>query len=331
MPAPIVHVGFHKTATSWFQTRVYPKIVSHRLIDRDVVRKLFVDGDAFSFDPMQARQLLGAGDASLPPLICEEELSGVLHIGAASTYIAKDVAHRLHATLPEAKIVIFIRSQVEAAASWYVQYLREGGTASVHRYLFPDEYVFPGRLMQFKTARFDFSQLSYGGLIETYDRLFGAENVYVFPYEDLLCDPLAVVSQLQQGLQFELSPGHISAGAVNSSFRIGLIPIARVLNLFSARGVANKRTLIHLPYARRATRFLLEQLNRVPLFGPRSQASSLISGRVREWIRQHFAESNRRLEERLQRPLDVLGYSVKSPSPPVLRPERCRLTRWMRK
>jgi hypothetical protein len=331
MPAPIVHIGFHKTATSWFQTRVYPKVVSHRLVDRDLVRRLFVDGDAFNFDPVRARQLLNADAASMPPLICEEELSGVLHIGTASTYIAKEEANRLHATLPEAKIVIFIRSQVEAAASWYVQYLREGGTASVHRYLFPDEYVFPGRLMQFKTARFDFAELDYKGLIATYDRLFGAENVYVLPYEDLLCDPWAIVCQLQRSLEFELSPGNISTGAVNSSLRIGLIPIARVLNLFSARGVANKRTLIHLPYARRATRSLLEQLNRIPIFGPRSRAASLIGSATSQWIRQHFAASNRWLEKRLQRPLDVLHYGVNSVSPPVREPSRCRLTRWARK
>jgi hypothetical protein len=331
MPAPIVHIGFHKTATSWFQTCVYPKVVSHRMIDRDLIRSLFVDGEAFRFDAARARQLLGIDAGALPPLLCEEELSGILHIGSASTYIAKEVAGRLHATLPEAKIVIFIRSQVEAAASWYTQYLKEGGTASVRRYLFPDEYVFPGRLMQFKMARFDFAQLDYSGLVGTYDRLFGPENVHVFPYEDLLRDPLAVVSELKERLGFELSPGDISTGAVNSSLRKGVIPIARTLNLFSARGVANKRTLVHLPYGRRSARFILAKLNRIPVFGPRSHAASLIDATTRKWIAQRFADSNRWLEERLERRLDVLGYGVETPSPPAAPPTRSRLVRWSRK
>ena len=331
MSTPIVHIGFHKTATSWFQTRVYPKVTSHRIVDRDLIRSLFVDGDAFRFDAMRARRLLQVDDEPAPPLLCEEELSGILHIGTASTYIAKEVANRLYATLPEAKIVIFVRAQVEAASSWYIQYLREGGTASVRRYLFPDEYVFPGRLMQFKTARFDFSQLEYRGLIETYDRLFGPENVLVLPYEDVVRNPLAVVSVLQQRLVFELSSGDIPVGAVNPSFRKGLIPIARALNLFSARGVANKRTLIHLPYARRATKFILERLNRIPIFGPKSRATSLIDGATRRWIGQHFADSNRWLEERLGRRLDVLGYTVEPPSEPARKPARSRLIRWSRK
>lgn len=55
------------------------------MIDRDLIRATFVDGDAFSFDPAAARTALGMDAAGLPLLLCEEELSGILHIGAAST------------------------------------------------------------------------------------------------------------------------------------------------------------------------------------------------------------------------------------------------------
>lgn len=76
MTAPIVHIGFHKTATSWFQQSVYPLVTSHRMIDRDLIRATFVDGDAFSFDPAAARTALGMDAAGLPLLLCEEKLSG---------------------------------------------------------------------------------------------------------------------------------------------------------------------------------------------------------------------------------------------------------------
>ncbi|MBV9527816.1 hypothetical protein [Sphingomonas sp.] len=330
MARPIVHIGFHKTATSWFQASVYPNVISHRLIDRDLVRGLFVDGDAFHFDVERARAAFGEAAGALPPLICEEELSGVLHIGAASTYIAKEVAARLQATLPDAQIVVFVRAQLDAAASWYMQYLKEGGTASARRYLLPDEYVFPGRFMHFKQARFDFSQLDYSGLIRRYDELFGLQNVHVFAFEDLVRDRAGLLAQMQQRLGFELGPAEVSGGSVNSSFRRGLIPVARLLNLFSARQVANKRTLVHVPFANVASRAVLGKLNAAPVFGGKATAKSVIDAAMAAWIERRFEQSNRWLEERMGRDLKSLGYGVGS-TEPVAAPQRSSLLRWMRK
>lgn len=331
MASPIVHIGFHKTATSWFQACVYPRVTSHRMIDRDLARSVFMDGDAFDFHPDTARARLELDDGLPPPLICEEELSGVLHIGAASTYIAKEVAARLRATLPEAEVVIFVRSQLEAAASWYMQYLKEGGTASARRYFFPDEYLFPGRLMLFKTARFDFSQLDYAGLIGCYDRLFGREKVHVFAYEELTRDRAALLADMQQRLGFTFATESVPDETVNPSYRRGLIPVARALNLLTGRQVANKRTVLHLPYWYRASREILETLNTVPLFGGRPDAAALIDAEIRAWVAERFARSNRWLSERMGCDLGALGYSVAPTGPPLPAPRRSRLTRWMRK
>jgi hypothetical protein len=330
MPRPILHIGFHKTATSWFQSAVYPRATSHRLIDRDLVRSVFMDSDAFDFDPVAARARLKDGDGLAPPLLCEEELSGVLHIGAASTFIAKEVANRLHATLPDAQVVIFVRSQVDAAASWYLQYLKEGGTASARRYLFPDEYLFPGRLMLFKTPRFDFSQLDYAGLVGIYDQLFGCENVHVFAYEDLPDDGAAVLAGLQRRTGLTLADDDGPAGRINPAYRRGIIPIARAANLFTARQVANKRTLLHLPFWFRIRWEALEKLNSLPLFGGRPRAEKLIGADACRWIEQRFAKSNAWLAERMGRDLAALGYGI-GPGDPVAPPKRSSALRWTRK
>jgi hypothetical protein len=331
MASPIVHIGFHKTATSWFQAFVYPNVTSHRMIGRDLARSIFMDSDAFDFDPDVARARLELDGDRAPPLICEEELSGVLHIGAASTYIAKEVASRLHATLPDAQIVIFVRAQADAAASWYMQYLKEGGTASARRYLFPDEYLFPGRLMRFKTARFDFSQLDYSGLVAAYDALFGRDRVHVFTFEELGRDRVGVLADMQHRLGFELSGEEVPAERVNSAFRRGLVPLARAFNLFTGRQVANKRTLVHVPFWFRARLELLEWLDTAPLFGPRSTASSVFDAATRRWIEQRFARSNRWLAERTGRNLGALGYGVADEDQPVPQPRRAALMRWARK
>jgi len=331
MPRAILHIGFHKTATSWFQTAVYPRSTSHRLIDRDLVRGVFMDSDAFDFDAAEARARLRLDEGLLAPLLCEEELSGVLHIGAASTFIAKEVASRLHATLPDAQVVIFVREQIDAAASWYLQYLKEGGTASARRYLFADEYLFPGRFMLFKTPRFDFSQLDYAGLIATYDSLFGRENVHVFAYEDLAGDSAALLAEMEQRLGLSFADSGSAARRVNRAYRRGIIPLARAANLFTGRQVANKRTLLHLPFWYRMRWEILERLNASALFGGRPEAEALIGKAASDWIGRRFARSNAWLARRMDRDLGAIGYSVDSSGDQPDLPKRTPLLRWTRK
>ena len=61
MPAPIIHIGAHKTASSWFQASVYPRVTSHRyLADRRHVRAVLQGGTAFEFDAAAARSALAS-------------------------------------------------------------------------------------------------------------------------------------------------------------------------------------------------------------------------------------------------------------------------------
>ena len=73
---PIVHIGYHKTATTWFQRSVYPHAESHRWVPRGRVQAALLDPSGMAFDPDRARALLMEGDDGRPPLLCEENLSG---------------------------------------------------------------------------------------------------------------------------------------------------------------------------------------------------------------------------------------------------------------
>ena len=326
---PLIHIGFHKSGTSWFQQALYPLVASHCLADRDLVRSTFMGGDAFHFDAAEARKSIEDASNGKPALICEEDLSGILHIGAASTYIAKIMAQRLHESFPEAEIIIFVRAQPDAAASWYAQYVREGGTASPKRYFFPDEYLFPGRNMPFKLARFDFSQLDFAGLIQEYDRLFGRDRVHVFAFEELTCDPTRVLARLRSiGLDF---PDEVPMTRVNVAYRKGLMLIARATALFTARSVENKRTLIHLPFWFRGRLHLLNLLDKVPIFGPHTQATHVLDGPTSEWIAAYFWSGNRWLQERMGMELGALGYPIREPKRQPMAPRRNQWIRWTRK
>lgn len=327
---PIIHVGFHKTATSWFQTSVYPASTSHEFADRVLVRRTLVGGGAFDFDPVAARAALGFDGSVRPIAICEEDLSGFLHSGFASTYVAKEVAQRLRDMAPDAQIVLFIRAQHSAAASHYQQYVREGGTASVRRYLFPETYRHLGKSRVLKYPHFRFAQLDYRGLVEHYDHLFGRENVHVFAYEQLATDRDALLERMREGLGLELAPARGTGRRVNDAYRRGLLPLARLMNLFTNRSIAAKRVLIHVPYWYPVRKHLLRELNRLPLFGRPPSPERLLGPKALLWIGGRFWENNRWLAERTGLDLRAMGYPLDPPDHPIERPRRSRLVAWMR-
>ena len=280
-----------------------------------------------AFDAAAARQALGLDDGD-PAIVCEEDLSGILHNGGLLTnYVAKEMANQLHAIAPEAKIVIFIREQAAMAASWYQQYLREGGTASVRHYLFPEDYLFLGKARPLKVPRFDFSAFDYDRLVAHYDSLFGRDRVFVFAYEQLARDPAAFIADFcrRLGLPF---PEGLDHSRLNSSYRAALVPVARALNLFSRREVADKATLVHIPFSFKAREYLLEKLNRLPLFGPVRSPEGLLGRATVDWIRQHFAASNRTLQKRMGVDLAELGYATELADREVSRPHRSALLDW---
>ena len=326
-PPPIFHVGLHKTGTTWFQKQFYPRVQGYRLVERRLVRSVLLARSPLDFDARSARSALGLDEGD-PAIICEEDLSGILHNGGLVTnYIAKEIASQLHAIAPEAKVVIFVRNQTSMAASLYQQYLREGGTGSVHRYLFPEDYLHLGRIRPLKAPRFDFSALEYDRLIAHYDALFGRDRVLAFAYEQFGRDPRGFLTGFCAKLGIPM-PAELDLSPINSSYRAGLIPVARCLNLFTRRSVADKSTLLHIPYWYPARKLILRGLNRSPLFGRVPPAQHLLGTSTVSWIRQRFANSNRALEERLGADLDALGYATAAQESSVERPARSPLLQW---
>ena len=325
--APLIHIGVHKTATSWFQADFYPRVRNARYINRVAVRQVLLGGNGYRFDAAAARETLGfdEGDRAI---LCDEDLSGVLHNGGvATTFLAAAIADRLHAASPDAEIVIFVREQVAMAAACYHQYVREGGTASARRYLFPENYRHLTKMRPFKTPRFDFAQFDYRGLIERYDALFGRDRVHVFAYEEFARDRPGFLDKFTRRLSLDIDLDSLLQRRVNASYRSGTLALARFFNLFTERSVADKRMIVHIPYWYPARKAVLRQLDRLPL-GGRPDAERLIGNDTTAFIRGEFAPMNRWLAERTQTDLVALGYAFDSPS--VLRPTRAAWLRALR-
>jgi hypothetical protein len=326
MTSPIVHIGFHKTGTTWFQDCVYPRVRNLRYVPRARTQAALLEPSAFAFDAAEAARQLEL--ASGPVILCEENLSGYPHNGGLHGFLTQAVAQRIRATLPEARIVVFLRAQHEMIAACYQQYVRGGGTFSSQRYLWPSDWLRGAQSQTFKIPRFSFDHFEYDRVIAHYSALFGAGRVHVYPYEALQRDARALLERFAKDLELELDLASVPMDKRNPSYSPAVLALTRVLNRFTARTVNEKRYWVHVPQWYSVRRRIVELLNRG---STRASPEDVLGAQALAWIRQRYWESNRRLEQLVRWSPAELGYPMDPPDEHVERPQRAAWLRWMAK
>lgn len=222
----LLHIGYHKTATSWMQQRLFVQAHGyHQIARHPEVWKHIVAPHGLLFDPEAMRAVIRAGlrdlSEGMVPVISSEILSGHPFFGGMGS---DDYARRLKAIAPDARILISVRSQLRILTSVYMQYLLRGGTMSPQLFFAGDpELGFFG----FRAEHFE-----YHRLIGLYQELFGAENVHVITQESLRADMDGATRRLagfagNAGFDGVL-PTHRSAYA--PSYPEHAVPILRRIN-----------------------------------------------------------------------------------------------------
>lgn len=314
-PANIVHIGYHKTASTWFQRRFYPRVQSHRYLhDRDAIRFVLVNPHAFAFDAPAARTRLGI-DGGAPVIVCEENLSGSFETGGHMGALSKEHAARIHAVLPQARIVIFVRHQVDIIASAYAQYVKRGGTHRPERFLFPGRYRKGPWRDPGKKPLFAFEHFTYVGLIAHYRALFGMDNVHVFAYEDFCHNPREFLAAYAHTLGLAVDLDQIDLNSANTAFRHRTLAVARVLYLLTYGSVADKRCLVPTDQYPRIRR-ILERFEASRFAGRALSSRELLGPEIVAFIEQFYAQGNRDLAAATGLPLAAHGY------PGTVGPER---------
>ncbi|MDP6977028.1 MAG: hypothetical protein QF570_00285 [Myxococcota bacterium] len=180
----LLHIGFHKTGTTFLQDHLFGKSDRGFASPWSVVGgqpiQHFVLENAARFSPgAVAAEFLEAADAmkvspGALPVISHEDLCGypVNH-----RYYGHEAADKLHATFPEAKVLIGIREQRSMLRSHWGQYIKQDGEWPMTQF-FGSGSEPPGFLPICRLDHFE-----YDLLIEHYFELFGRERVLVLPYE----------------------------------------------------------------------------------------------------------------------------------------------------
>lgn len=148
----IIHIGYHKTGTSWLQERVFYGNPKLNYVGNgcgwnefnNTIRSLVHSSD-LSFDKKSFKhaidEFLGKNksDLGLVNLLSSESLCGEWPHGRNSKFISDT----LSSMYPTSKIVIGIRNYKDMIESSYRQYIRRGGVENLRNFLF-DYYISDG-------------------------------------------------------------------------------------------------------------------------------------------------------------------------------------------
>lgn len=296
------------------QRACFPAVGNAELVPRSVAIDAFIDVSALQFDPAATRRRIQAV-APRRPIISLETLSGYLHNGGMSGALSKDLAHRLHATLPDSDIVVFIRRQQDILAASYAQYVRYGGSHSLERYLFPRDYKSLKHTRRDKNARFEMDHFAYLPLLRLYRELFGRDRVHVYLYEAFRSDRSAFIRDFSK--RFHLDCGAIPETRVphNRSLSPQALAVVRWINLFTAARVHDKSHVLHVPGMFWVGRGIGLGLSRLLPARGGSDLSRLASSELVQRVRDYYAESNRCLAAEFDLPLREYGYPVRAGEP----------------
>lgn len=290
MSKPILHIGFPKTATTWFQKDFYPFVSNASFIDRARVSDLIIFPETVSYNPTEVKQSFQNKSGNKRLLICEELLLGGLDISYGSGEFVTHIANRLKATFNDASIVIFIRNQHDILESAYSHYIKSGGTYSINKFLGINERL-PKKFQNHQL--FNPALFNYYNIIELYTGLFGRENVHVFLYEDFVENRVQFIRNFFNYLDLEVPVSinyEVKENVRLSSFSVGVL---RFFNHFTHRNTPFKNYFLRW---NSLYPWLISISKHIDNLGFARRKPFKFDNSVHQWINQYYRENNALLE-----------------------------------
>lgn len=301
-----LHIGLPKTGTSSLQQLCFAR---HSQIcyfgqsnvwtsaEAQIMLKALLLPEGLRPSDDEVKVVLEAAAQSKPALmISDEALSfGAFMLRARSWPVVSDhddIARRAKYLLGSVHVFLVLRNQVDWLESWHRQGLKSG--KYIERHL--DRWL--GREIGEKTEQL-FSALDYGALYRPYANIFGPENVHVRLYEHHKADFGKLAADFADVL---------NADPVEAAMLMNTKPKNVTGTQYKSLPLLLQR-FEHQQYVR-------DLLKRVPKRA-RSVFSKCVKVKrpyvsmnddLRKSIREHFAQSNRTLMDKLAIDADGLGY-----------------------
>lgn len=293
MSEHLLHIGYHKTATTWLQQEAFLRLADLHLARRDPLIKMALDELMFdpNFDAESFKQRVEGRSTEIgkPLIISHEGLSG--RVWEAS-YNQEMIRNRLAEVFPTGKVLMVIRSQTSMLPSLYAQYVNSGGT-------YPYRVLMAGRSIP--GWEFDPAHLEYDRLVADYRSSFGTDRVLVLPYEWLGPDSEAFLRKIAAFVGSWLSADR-GADTRNPSPTTWGIAVLRSWNRLFRESRFN-RPMLHLRGGDKV-RWLAQthpalRRGKTPVEAYRPQTLAYV---------ERYRDSNRRLADLCEFDLAMLGY-----------------------
>lgn len=315
----LVHIGYHKTATTWLQRQLFtaendifePVSTSSRGPSTLAANFIFDDEayllSPFDFNENKIRQEIEnikcirnkTNKFSLKiPVLSHERLSGNPH---SSGFDAKKICVMLKNIFPNAKILIVIREQKSFILSNYFQYLSIGGTCNLKRYL---STKYDGKRPFFSPAH-----IIYVPLIKEYCSLFGKNNVLVLPYEIFKMEPILFIDEINKFLKTNIIMEDSEfKRQINTNNNKLIRYYLRYLNVFMESSSVNNYSLLSSKISKKIIRIILKILGRVVPDWIETKFENELKKKINIWVGDRYTESNKELNELMTINITKYGY-----------------------
>ncbi len=306
----VVHVGFPKVASTALQRSILPALA------KDLPSCAVVTPDVPRFDALSIKLAHGEDNEYRPDLfraflreargeaetliLSQERLSGALF---RRGYNRERNAARLHDLVPEAKIVVLVRSQATMLRSIYSQYVHNGGSAALQRFFYEP----------LEGCDIDLDHLCFDRCVDHYESLFGKKRVLVLPYELLTTSCRLFVTELLSFIAPELASRketELPQRTANKSLSRPSRWLMRHSSHFFLRSQYNREPLLPLGETTQMRHFLQHVIDplvfRMTIGRSRMQADDPVPSD----ILTRYEPSNQRLQRLTGLPLGALGYPL---------------------
>lgn len=305
-----IHIGLHRTGTTYLQHHVFPRIEGATYVEQGaqtdwVNRIIYEPGASWNAGArrVQLIQLVGEGPA---PIISSERLSGTPFDFYADQ---ERIAARLAAVAPEARILLTIRRQDTLIASLYKLYVMAGGTYTLSRFVGDlDDHFDEGYTAHQvpRQARVLLSMFHFDYIAGLYETLFPG-RVSVVPYETIHAGArtyaTAVCSAIGLPAPHDVPEERVNAGyggrqitlarRLNPLFRSKLTPHGLIPERIPIVGTLHPRRYLQTPRAERLLGY-----------------APVIDDGLAARILAQYSDSNRRLDAQWRLGLSAWEYYV---------------------
>jgi hypothetical protein len=305
----LIHIGYHKTGTSWLQKKFFENPISGvnsvaKYNDRPKWVTEFIKPFYLYDESKVLRYFKESYNPDKLNVFSLERLSGYPVTGG---YDSLRIAHRLKSLFPNAKILIIVREQFSMIKSQYIEYLKANGTAKL------DELLTPKRFYLIRNPMFQLKYFNYNDLINEYDKLYSKDKVLAMPYELMREDPTQFIEYICKFCQIKNHEKIISELPFKERVNEQILLRVAYLNRTHSRIFGSNNSLETIT-RNRILKFLFNKFYRKLPINFEKRLETEIKETIKNHIRKdYYMESNillqRRLRHHIQIDLKNLGYT----------------------